>query len=253
MIEEEITTNKIEELKNKFNEIKKMGYIESLSSGRGNIGLTFEQLIGKENDNFQVSDYEGIEIKCKHGFSKSYITLFSLVPSGKNFFETKRIREKFGYNDDEFSDIKVITRSAWVRYKNPLKSGYKMSLEINKKEKRIYLCFYDKNDKLIDKDTFWDFDDVANTLYRKMNILALVKAWPNHINGKTYYKYYEMKFYKLKSFDNFLKAMNQGKIRIDVQQSVFRSGKYKGKEHDRGTTFGIKECDLLDLYDEYNQ
>lgn len=242
----------LKELKEKFNKIKKLGYVESTATGRGNIGLTLERLFGKENDNFQVSDYNGIELKTKHGFSKTYITLFSLVPSGKGFFETKRIREKYGYNDTKFPNIKVLNRSAWANYKNKLKNGYKISQEVNYNEKRIYLCVYDKNDNLIDKDTFWYFSDVKQTLYRKMKFLALIKAWPREINKKIYYKYYDIKFYKIKDFEIFLKLINTGYIRLDIQLGVFKSGPKLGQEHDHGMNFGIKECNLLKLYDKYD-
>lgn len=251
MIEEKLNET-INELKEKFKKLKKIGYIESTSKGRGNIGLTFEKLLGKENDNFQVSDYEGVEIKTKHGFSKTYITLFSLVPSGSGFFETKRLREKFGYKDIDFPDVKVLNKSAWAKYKNKLKSGYKISQEVDYKNEKINLCVYDKNDSLIDKDTFWYFSDVKQALFRKMNVLALIKAWPKRTNGKTYYRYYDIKFYKLKSFNTFLDLINKGQIRIDIQLGVFKSGPKKGQEHDHGITFGIKECDLLNLYDEYD-
>ena len=60
----------IEELQNKFNEIKKMGYVKGISqNNKGNAGLTFEKLIGKYNDNFQTADYKGIEIKVKNNFN----------------------------------------------------------------------------------------------------------------------------------------------------------------------------------------
>ena len=85
-----------------------------------------------------------------------------------------------------------------------------------------------------------------------MNVLALIKAWPKRTNGKTYYRYYDIKFYKLKSFNTFLDLINKGQIRIDIQLGVFKSGPKKGQEHDHGITFGIKECDLLNLYDEYD-
>ena len=49
MIEEKLNET-INELKEKFKKLKKIGYIESTSKGRGNIGLTFEKLLGKEND-----------------------------------------------------------------------------------------------------------------------------------------------------------------------------------------------------------
>lgn len=239
-------------LKNKFNTIKNQGYIKSNSNGRGNVGLTFEKLIGKDNDNFPFSDIDGIEIKVKHGFSKTVLALFSLVPSGHGIFETKRIRQKFGYPDKDFENIKVINRSVWSNYKNKLENEYKMSLEVNYDNKRIYLCFYNKNNKLVDKNTYWDFLDVKNALFRKMNILALVKAWPKRVNGIAYYNYYKINFYKLRTFNTFLKLLEQRKIVLNIQLGVFKSGPKKGQEHDHGITFGIKECDLLELYDEFN-
>ena len=74
----------IEELQNKFNEIKKMSYVKGISqNNKGNAGLTFGKLIGKYNDNFQTADYKGIEIKVKNNFSfknkYKYISLFSLM------------------------------------------------------------------------------------------------------------------------------------------------------------------------------
>ena len=54
----------IKNLKEKFNEVKNMGYVKGIKQkSQGNSGLTFEKLIGKENDNFQIADYDGIEIK----------------------------------------------------------------------------------------------------------------------------------------------------------------------------------------------
>lgn len=243
--------NKIKELKIKFSKIQRLGYVESTAENRGNIGLTFEKLLGKENDNFSVADYDGIELKVKHGFSKTYITLFSLVPSGESFFENKRLRQNFGYYDKDFPKIKVLNRSAWCNYKNELKNGYKISIEINYINKIIYLCIYNENNKLIDKNTFWYFSDVKEALNRKMNILALIKAWPKRTKEKIYYRYYSMEFYKLKNFDAFLKLLEKGFIRIDIQLGVFKSGPKIGQEHDHGITFGIKECDLLKLYDKY--
>ena len=55
------------DLKKKFDKIKKMGYIKGKNQrNKGNSGLTFENLIGKENDEFQIADYNGIEIKVKN-------------------------------------------------------------------------------------------------------------------------------------------------------------------------------------------
>lgn len=85
-----------------------------------------------------------------------------------------------------------------------------------------------------------------------MNILALVKAWPKRVDGNFYYRYYEINFYKLKGFETFLNLLNNKKIVLNIQLGVFKSGPKIGQEHNHGITFGIKECDLLELYDEYN-
>lgn len=249
---DETLEERIQKLKNKFEIIKSKGYIMSNNIGRGNIGLTFEKLIGKENDNLPVADIDGIEIKVKHGFSKTVIALFSLVPKGETFFETKRIREKFGYPDKDFNETKVINRYVWSKYKNKLDSGYKVSFIVSYNDQKVYLCFYDDKDKLIDKESYWEFEDIKQVLFRKMNILALVKAWPKRVNSTYYYKYYDINFYKLKSFYNFLELIESKKIILNIQLGVFKSGPKKGKEHDRGIAFCIRECDLLELYDEYD-
>lgn len=52
MFEQELQ-NTIMDLKEKFNTINKNGYIKGCKSkSKGNVGLTFEKLIGKENDEF---------------------------------------------------------------------------------------------------------------------------------------------------------------------------------------------------------
>lgn len=103
----------IEELQNKFNEIKEMGYVKGISqNNKGNAGLTFEKLIGKYNDNFQIADYKGIEIKVKNNFNfknkYKYISLFSLVPSNCFGFELKRIRDSYGTPDKDFQMLKYL-------------------------------------------------------------------------------------------------------------------------------------------------
>ena len=46
---DETLEQRIQKLKNEFEIIKSKGYIMSANNGRGNIGLTFEKLINKEN------------------------------------------------------------------------------------------------------------------------------------------------------------------------------------------------------------
>lgn len=62
--------------------------IEGKGKGYNSIGVTFEQLLGIEQNELEIADYEGIEIKTKRYNSKSYITLFSYAPEGNCYHET---------------------------------------------------------------------------------------------------------------------------------------------------------------------
>lgn len=41
----------------------------------------------------------------------------------------------------------------------------------------------------------------------KLQILAIVNAWPKNIDGWNYFKYYKIDFYIIKNFDKFLKLL----------------------------------------------
>ena len=59
--------------------------------------------------NFEIPDFDGIEIKTRHSYSKAYITLFNAVPTGSNFHETKRLRDEYWYpckNDKYLKEFK---------------------------------------------------------------------------------------------------------------------------------------------------
>ena len=45
----------------------------------------------------EIPDYEGIEIKTRRTYSKSYITLFNAVPDGGKSLEIERLKNFYGY------------------------------------------------------------------------------------------------------------------------------------------------------------
>lgn len=252
MTEEKIK-NSIIELTQKFNEINKLGYVKGTKpKSKGNVGLTFENLLGKENDCFQLADYDGIEIKAKCHYCSRYIALFSLVPSNCFGIELKRLRNNYGTPDENFKNINIFTKSVFANKKSYLKSGYALKLSIKQDEERIYLNVYDKSNNLIDNKIYWDFDDIISAINRKLKNLAIVKAKRKVMNKCEYFLFESIMFYKFKTIDAFFKFLKEGYIRIYFCLSVYKSGPKIGKEHDHGVIFGIKECDLLKLYDEYS-
>lgn len=243
-----IVYENIKELKDKFSMIKEKGWIKSKRKDFGGIGITFENLIGVNSNDLEIPDYNGIEIKTKRSYSKSYINLFNCVPTGPHYHEVERIKDKYGYPDSILKNYKVLNASVWATEKNKVGLFYYFKLKINRECQKIFLEVYNKNGKLIENFVYWDFDILEEKLLRKLKNLAFIKALVKHKNGNEYFKYYDMKIYKLKDFNCFIDLIEQGVIRINFKLSIFRKGNKIGKIHDHGTSFNIKECDLIKLY-----
>ena len=93
-------------LKKEFSKIKNKGWVIARSKGNGNVGITFETLLGKERENFPISDYMGIELKTSiDNYSRPYLTLFSATPDGKYIYTTKLLKEIGGWKNCVGEDI----------------------------------------------------------------------------------------------------------------------------------------------------
>ena len=237
------------DLKNDFQRIKEKGWIKSLYKGTGGIGLTFEKMLNKEIENFEIPDYQGIEIKTHWSFSKSYTTLFNATPDGKELFEIKRLRNKYGYPDKDLKNYKVFYGFVNATEKNFIGIKHQYKLNVNKDEKRIYLNIYDKKGNLIDTDTYWSFDMLEEKLKRKLTTLAYVKALKRTKNKEEYFKYISITFYQLKSFETFINLIEDGTIIINFNVGIFKKGDKIGEIYDHGTGIRIDNKDLDKLFD----
>lgn len=152
-------------LNNIFIKIKELGFVDGINErSKGNAGITFEKLLGKENDNFQIADYNGIEIKVQNKLHSKILRLFSLVPSNSFGIELKRLRNTYGKEDYFFKRIKTIQTFVSTTSKRTLCSGYKLQLEIDYLKERLYLLVFDKNNILIEKEIYWDFNDLIKMI-----------------------------------------------------------------------------------------
>lgn len=244
--------NKIKELKEKFDEISKKGYIKGIYNSLSSIGLTFENELNlKRNPNCEP-DYNGIEIKTRRTYSKSAITLFTAVPDGKELHEVERLKNEYGYPYKNDRRYKALYAEA---YGNKLTFGgvkYQYKLDIDRKQEKVFLCIYDKYGNLIERKVHWSFKYLENKIMNKLQILAIVNVWPNKINGWNYFKYYKINFYILKKFDNFLKLLEDGTIKITFKIDIYKDKENYGKTYDHGCGFDIQEKDIIKLYNKYN-
>lgn len=241
-------TKEIKLLKDEFERIKGMGYVASSRGGSTGIGKTFEDLLGKKEDTSEEPDYLGIEIKTRRAYSYSYTTLFNACPANNNECELKRLVSTYGYPDRILYKCRVLNVSVYANTCTLVANRYLFKLFVSREEKRVYLGISDKNFKILEKKIYWDFDQLKEKLYHKLNYLAFIKAWPKVVDGVTYYKYYHMDFYKLKSFEDFLSLLEKGNVRITFKLGVYRTGDKLGEIHDRGTGFELKEENFEKLF-----
>ena len=235
--------------KERFNEIRKLGYVKSVNDSRSGIGLTFEHLLGKEEDNFPLPDFMNtIEIKTKLSYSKRPIHLFKLTPQGTDLFATKTVVDKYGYYTQSNKNYKSFNGTIFANKLTRIGLNYYFSIKVCYKEGKLSLLVYDKEKKVIDNTIFWYFDELEKALLRKLQFLALVHVWSTTRNGENYYKYYRYDIYRLSNFYNFLYLVDKGIISVTFSIDTYnREGKY-GQIHDHGTSFDISKDDIDKLY-----
>lgn len=239
------------DLKTKFEKITNKGWIEGVSPGKGNVGNTFEKELGLSINNFEIPDFNGIEIKTTRNstlYKKSYISLFSATFDGKYLFEIKRLTKKYGKPDETIKTSNVLYMQLYGKYLTPFGDNFKAKLDVNYKEKKVFLLVFDHNGKLIDDNSYWSFELLEEKLLRKLQYLAVINADNKFLNNKEYFYYKSLNIYTLKNFECFLKLIENGYIKVSICVGVYKSGKKIGKMYDHGTKFQIKQSNIEKLF-----
>ena len=239
----------MENLINEFNRIKKMGWIESMRRGSTGIGYTFETLLNKEENDFPIPDYNSIEIKTMRLKSKRNIHLFNATPDGDFLFPIERVLNNLGYPDRKEKKYKVFN---WeIESKDYTKIGYykKATIRVNREKRKVDLIAY-KDGKQLKLDTSWSFELLKEKIELKIKYLALIRALSYKKDDKEYFYYKDICFYELKSFDAFIKLIEEGKITVTFKINVYRKGIKIGQIDNHGTDFAIKEKHLKDLFNK---
>lgn len=233
-----------------FDEIKRKvisyNWIESKDKGDGGVGITLESLLEKERENFELPDYKGIEIKAKCSIRETSITLFSAVPDSY-LFEIQRLVQKYGYPDKQYPQFNVFNLAVYGNRKVKMGEHY-FKLSVNWRIRQVVLQVFDKKFKIVDELTSWSFDMLKEKLERKLSKLALVHAKRKFEHNVVYFKYTDVKFFQLVSFERFLTLIENGVIRITFRIGVYKDERRFGKIYNHGTTICIDESDIGKLF-----
>lgn len=234
----------------KFKNIKNRNWIIVPRRGYGENGLLFENLLGLKNNEFSIADYNGVEIKVQNIRSKYPITLFSLSLDGPEPFAIQQFVQRYGVYDTYFKDSKImyiklnsLDYSSWGRF-------LKMKLYCDKKNKKLFIIVSHSNGKIIEKRAFWSFDSLQNVIYRKLSFLCIVNNSCKFFNGVKYIKYNDIHFYKLISFENFIDAISNGRVYVQIKYGIYKFGNRAGKPYNHGIAFQINYDDLNSFFEE---
>lgn len=222
-------------------------WILSKGNGTGAAGKTLEVLLGKETDRYILPDINSIEIKTRSENTKYPMSLFSCACDNKPL-EMKRLLDIGGYPDKKDPRYKVFFLTInGKEYTDFGKYSYKVSVDINHEE--LELIILNRYTRKRYTTMSWSFRELKSRLTCKLSYMALIMVKKDIIEGQTYFKYYDAKYYKLKDFRSFLDLIESGHIYINFNISYDHRSENYGAYLDRGTSFEIQIKDIPKLFD----
>lgn len=241
-------TEEIKKLIDNFKIISNKKWIKSVSKSFGSIGITFERELDKNPDALYFPDYYGTEIKCTSRYSRYPLFLFTVAFDGPTFPEINRIVEKYGYPDKTYPDKKVLYEKVSCNKKTLINNKYKFKLEVDEEDEKLYLCVYDLNDVLIERESFVYLKTVEEHLILKLNRIAVVSASTKKLLDEKYFRYYKIDIYNLIGFERFLRLLKFGVIEVSLISRISKSGDDIGRYRNKNLVFSIKKNNIEKLF-----
>ena len=226
----------IEEFKERFNEIKNLGWIRTHRAGTTGIGKTLEDLLGIDENNIQGPDFGQYELKSMRKNANSMLTLITKSPDEPAGANTQ-LRLNYGYSSSAYdNDEKVLhsTLSA-TRFTPIANTGH--SLKVSCTEERINII--NENYEVV---ASWLIDNLKAVMDRKLSDqFVFVRASSRGTGVNEEFLYEEA--YLLDGFNSqsIIDLINEGQIFVDLRIGQYHNGPNRGKTHDHGTGFRIFE------------
>ena len=237
----------LEDFINEFTKIKEQGWIRTHRSGPTGIGKTLEDLLGIPENNLDEPDFGEYELKSCRLDSQSMLTMFTRAPQPSR--ANTYLREKYGYSSNAYdNDEKVLhaTLSA-DRFTTSSNTGNKLKIwcDID----GIYILSQDGRENV-----FWSREALKRCFekkYKNKFVYAKALSRGNGANEEFHFvEAYEVSGFNYEAFIDLLEA---GKIYVDLRIGQYHNGKNKGKTHDHGTGFRIRENDQYLLFKNINR
>jgi hypothetical protein len=222
------------ELLGKFDEVKARGWIEAMRAGDTGIGYTFETLLDIEENNDQIADFHGIEIKCqgmKEGETRgaNKINLFQAGPTwtiGASGKERIRILGKLG-SDGLFACHSQVTTTP---------NNLNLMLEVVGTDNRIDLR------KEASALGYWSYGQLKTRLSEKYSRAVFVKAQTRNAKSGMQFFYQELIYCEKPSIERFVELV----LNRNIVFEFLMSEKPDGTVRNHGYPWRLTRAEFLD-------
>lgn len=225
-----------------YQKICQMGWIKTHRSGPTGIGKTLEDLLGIVENNIDGPDFGDYELKSCRLNSNSMLTMFTRAPQPAK--ANTYLRLKYGYSSGAYDNDEKVLHSTLSadRFTTIANTGH--SLKILCDTQGIYIESEDGVENI-----YWSRETLKKCFEKKYkNKFVYAKALSRGEGSLEEFKFinaYEVSGFNYESFIDLLEA---GKIYVDLRIGQYHNGPNKGKTHDHGTGFRIKETDQPSLF-----
>lgn len=219
------------ELLNKLREIHRIGFIQGISHGDTNVGMTLENLLGIEPNTSKAPDYKGIELKTSRQLGQTVqkiskskkVTLFTQAPDWeRSKFNAHQILEKFGY----------VVKDRLQLYCTVSEKPNPQGLYLDAKNE-VDVFNRAKTESYTGDVAVWSLEDLKTQFALKHNETFWVQASSQISDGKEFFKYDLVRHTRKPNVSNFASLIDAGIVTLDYTLSL----KPNGKIRDHGYLF----------------
>lgn len=237
----------LEDFIREFTLVKNRGWIQTHRSGPTGVGKTLEDLLGITENNLDEPDFGEYELKSCRIDSQSMLTMFTRAPQPSR--SNTYLREKYGYSSNAYDNDEKVLHSTLSadRFTSIANTGNQLKIQCE--SDGIYIASQDGKENV-----YWSREALKRSFEKKYkNKFVYVKALSRGTGNTEEFNYVEA--YEISGFDYeaFIDLLEQGKIYVDLRIGQYHSGKNKGKTHDHGTGFRIRENDQYLLFKTINK